>query len=89
MPKVYNRHHGNAPADAVYVGRGSEWGNPFRIGEDGSREVVLAKFKAMLYGDPLLLKRVKQRLQGKDLVCFCAPLACHADILLEVANACC
>ena len=25
-------------------------------------------------------------LRGKDLVCWCAPLPCHADILLELAN---
>lgn len=29
---------------------------------------------------------VKQHLKGKDLVCYCAPLACHGDILLEIAN---
>jgi len=26
-------------------------------------------------------------LRGKDLVCWCAPLPCHADVLLELANA--
>ncbi|GAG87489.1 unnamed protein product, partial [marine sediment metagenome] len=25
-------------------------------------------------------------LKGKDLVCWCAPLPCHADVLLELAN---
>lgn len=25
-------------------------------------------------------------LRGKDLVCWCAPEACHADILMELAN---
>lgn len=30
-PKLYNRKTG-APADAVYIGRGSAWGNPFPIG---------------------------------------------------------
>jgi len=25
-------------------------------------------------------------LRGKDLICWCAPLPCHADILLELAN---
>ena len=31
-------------------------------------------------------KRAIQALRGKDLICWCAPLACHADVLLEVAN---
>lgn len=26
-------------------------------------------------------------LEGKDLVCWCAPKPCHADVLLEIANA--
>ena len=26
-------------------------------------------------------------LRGKDLVCWCAPEACHGDVLLELANA--
>jgi hypothetical protein len=26
-------------------------------------------------------------LRGKDLVCGCAPLACHGDVLLRLANA--
>jgi hypothetical protein len=25
-------------------------------------------------------------LRGKDLICWCAPEACHADVLLELAN---
>lgn len=37
-PRVYNKHHSNAPADAIYVGRGSPWGNRFIIGEHGDRD---------------------------------------------------
>lgn len=34
------------------------------------------------------VEAVKQKLRGKDLACFCKPgEPCHADILLEVANA--
>jgi Domain of unknown function (DUF4326) len=25
-------------------------------------------------------------LRGKDLVCWCAPLACHSDVLLRLAR---
>jgi hypothetical protein len=28
---------------AVYIGRGSKWGNPFVIGRDGTRAEVIAK----------------------------------------------
>jgi hypothetical protein len=28
-----------------------------------------------------------RELRGKDLVCWCAPDACHGDVLLVLANA--
>jgi uncharacterized protein DUF4326 len=28
----------------------------------------------------------KRELHGVNLVCWCAPLACHADVLLEIVN---
>ena len=31
MCRVLNKHHAGMPAGAVYIGRGSKWGNPFRI----------------------------------------------------------
>lgn len=86
MPKVYNRHHRDAPPDAVYVGRPSIYGNPFAIGPDGTREEVIAKYRALVMGNRLMLGQVKKHLRGKDLVCFCAPLPCHADVLIEIAN---
>jgi hypothetical protein len=33
--RVYKR--GSEPKGCTYVGRGSQWGNPFRIGIDGTR----------------------------------------------------
>ncbi len=64
---------------AVYVGRPTQWGNPF----DGSSQ-GLANFRAYaiecgnLWLNPL---------RGRDLVCWC-PLdqPCHAEVLLELAN---
>lgn len=86
MPAVFNRYHGNAPQGAVYIGRPSRWGNPFVIGRDGDRAEVIARFKAWLLGQPELLEAVRRDLAGKELVCFCAPAACHGDVLLAVAN---
>lgn len=82
--------------DAIYVGRPSKWGNPYKIGEVGlvragqpaTREEVLYAYEKWVqmkiheedshFLDPL---------KGKDLVCFCAlDQACHADILLKLAN---
>ena len=70
----------------VYIGRPSKWGNPFVIGADGSRADVVRKFEEYLKSNPRLMEAAKQELKGKDLVCFCAPLPCHGDILSRIAN---
>lgn len=79
--RVHNKHAGTAPPDAVYVGRGSRWGNPFKIGVHGTRDEVIARYEREVL--PLVDLRP---LRGKHLVCFCAPQRCHADILLREAN---
>jgi hypothetical protein len=93
MPKVYNRYHKDVPVDAVYVGRPTKWGNPFsHLSSNNAivvatREEAVEKYKAWLIEYvPSLIELAKQELKGKDLVCWCAPKACHADILLEIAN---
>ena len=77
----------------VYIGRAvprsglktSIWGNPFVIGKDGTRDEVMIKYRAWLLGNPELLKKLPE-LKGKVLGCWCAPLACHGDVLSELAN---
>ncbi len=32
MPKVFNKRYGKIPPSAVYIGRPSKWGNPYKIG---------------------------------------------------------
>lgn len=82
-PRIHNKRAGTAPPGAVYIGRGSPWGNPFVIGPDGTRDEVIEKFRR------LTLPRLDVTLlRGKHLVCWCAPAACHGDLLLCVANAC-
>jgi hypothetical protein len=81
---VLNRHHGGVPDGASYIGRGSKWGNPFVIGKDGSRDEVIAKYEAYLVSSGLIDDI--HELRGRNLVCYCAPLRCHGDILLVRAN---
>ena len=85
MCRVLNKHRHGVPAGAVYIGRGSIWGNPFRIGSDGDRDAVIARHAAWLRDQHHLLRALDE-LRGRDLVCFCAPLACHGDLLLRLAN---
>ena len=84
-PAVYHRRR-NPPADAVYVGRPSRWGNPFVIGRDGTREEVLAKFRAYAVERVASEPRWLEPLAGRNLTCWCAPQACHGDVLVELAN---
>ncbi len=86
MCKVLNKRVNGVPAGAVYIGRGSKWGNPFRIGPDGDRAAFIAKHERWL-ADQRNLLRALDELRGRDLVCFCAPLPCHGDLLHRLANA--
>lgn len=88
---VINRYHhrGNCPALSVDITRKSAYGNPYRIGVNGNRSQVLAKYRQHLlakidkdWGFRLAVRG----LYGKDLCCVCAPLPCHGDILEEVAE---
>ena len=88
-------HCQKAPYD-VYIGRPNPrvpaqagacvWGNPFVIGKDGNRQAVIDKYRAFLLQDQGLVQRAKSELRGKTLACWCAPAACHGDVLAEVAN---
>lgn len=80
------------PEGVVYVGRPTRWGNPYQAGKDGDGDRA---YLARLYREWLdrpeqaeLRAAIRRELRGRDLACWC-PLddACHADVLLEVANA--
>lgn len=78
---VFKKYQNGIPPGAIYIGRGSPWGNPFVIGKDGDRATVIEKFRQYALANPELVRRMKAELAGKDLVCFCAPLACHGHII--------
>lgn len=84
-PRVLNKKRDRITAGAVYIGRPSKWGNLFQIGRDGDRNAVIAKHREWLKSPQLLLWSAGE-LRGRDLVCFCAPLACHGHTLLWLAN---
>lgn len=69
----------------VYVGRPSKWGNPYIIGRDGTREDVVRKYRDYILNTPRLRESLPE-LKGKRLACWCAPLPCHGDVLMELAN---
>lgn len=81
MTKVVNRR---TDKEDVYIGRGSRWGNPFRITEGVTRDEAIRKYKAELW---LVMMNEETRqallkLDGKKLGCYCKPRACHGDVLV-------
>lgn len=74
--------HKKHPHD-VYIGRPSIWGNPFKIGDDGTREEVIEKYRDFLLNSPELLAKIQQ-LKGKTLGCYCKPMKCHGDVIVEI-----
>lgn len=83
---LFNKHHGDAPPNAVYIGRGSEWGNPFVIGPDGTRDEVIDKFENLAERRYAITnKEALASLHGKPLVCFCYPKRCHGEVLIKHA----
>lgn len=89
MPRVLNKRTDVIPRGAVYVGRPTFWGNPFHLLLERDRHTILLAYRAWLTATPDGQQRLTHihELRGKDLVCWCAPKPCHADVLLELANA--
>jgi len=69
----------------VYIGRPSKWGNPFVVGRDGTRKQVIERYEHWLHDQPQLLADLHE-LAGKTLGCWCAPRACHGDVLARLAD---
>ena len=81
---IFNISKGENPTKgSIYVGRGSPYGNRFKIGVDGDRVEVIQKFRESLTSEKIL--EIK-KLKGKNLACHCVPLLCHAEVIAEIAN---
>ena len=85
---ILNRRTDRSRPHQVYIGRPSKWGNPFRLRHEGERIRVIAQYRADLV-HRLRTGRVARaelaELDGRPLVCWCAPLACHGHVLLAAA----
>ena len=74
--------------EAVVVARPTKWGSPFPLKKESDRPKMIAKYRAYLNAHPSLRQAARKELAGKNLACWCAPnLACHAGVLLKIANA--
>jgi hypothetical protein len=70
----------------VYIGRGTAWGNPFRITKEQGRDEVVEKYRRHLWKQiqsGTVTREMLIELDGKRLGCFCKPARCHGDILVN------
>ena len=82
------------PPGAVYVGRPTKWGNPFKVGQPNLFGTITAdnRHAALLYAafarqNERLVAEARAELRGRDLACWCSPNEqCHGDTLIELAN---
>ena len=92
LPEVLNKRHlpdGKLPDGARYIGRPSRWGNPFKLGRDGDRDEVMAKYATWLnekLADETFRKELIKLSKATALVCWCKPEACHGDLLVAAMD---
>ena len=84
------------PEGTVYVGRPTKWGNPYTPNPSELQVALLRHYRDLILSTEAELQIDLSELRGKDLACWCvdwdpaegpAPGICHAEILLELANA--
>lgn len=102
MPsRIQRRRAGGwrAPEGAVYVGRGSVWGNPWRVDprRAGSSPLVVrdraeaaaryCEWLTFTAEGRALAVLARERLRGRTLMCWCPEGApCHGDFLADLAD---
>jgi hypothetical protein len=85
--------------------------NPFRVGKDGDRAMVVEKYRHWLwsqivqgvrgeyqtkaglrgesnaaYSELIMLTKRVMRGETLELACYCAPMACHGDVIIRAIN---
>ena len=71
----------------LIVDRSTVFGNPFKVGVHGERSECVELYREWIWKDEQLSlrERMKKELRGCDaLLCWCKPLACHGDVIIEV-----
>ena len=90
--RIVNRRDHPVLDNMVYVGRpaqglkGSPLANPYKIGPYGNRENVIRLYRHWLAAkiaakDRAVLNALSQLNEDSVLVCWCAPKACHAEVI--------
>jgi hypothetical protein len=93
--RVINLKDKPRPDTYVYIGRrqwcgkelfeASVWANYFSVKRYGLEEAI-RRYEEKIKRTPELMARLPE-LRGKTLACWCAPSACHGDVLAKLADA--
>jgi hypothetical protein len=91
MNVVNKRTHEPGPND-VYIGRPSPLGNPYRLSRPDDRAAVIAAYRTWLreqvrQRDPEVMRALRALTEQSVLVCWCKPLVCHGDVIVEAWQA--
>jgi hypothetical protein len=71
---------------AARIDRGSVFGNPFVLDQDGNRDEVCDAYKEhYLPNKPSIMKALPS-LAGKVLICHCYPQRCHGESLIDLID---
>ncbi len=79
---VANQRKGKDQALLVRIDRKTVWGNPFIVGLHGDHNAVCDLYREYLQRQTDLMARL-EGLRGKVLACWCYPLRCHRDELIQ------
>ena len=90
VPVVNLKHEPDAVANgAVLIDRRTRWGNPFVVGRDGTREQVIARYRADLWRRIRAGEVAARRARGPQFpplgLPLCHPRPCHGLVLARAA----
>lgn len=73
----------------MYIGRPHVLGNPFQLRnprDEEDRRRVIEEYRAWFLEQISVdekLQSAVEAVRGRDLGCWCAPRACHGDVIIE------
>ena len=89
--RVVNRRK---EAETHYIGRGSVFGNPFKVAVVGSRTKAIELYEKYVrrqmaeiiggHATHYLPKAIYDLPEDAVLGCYCSPKACHGDVIIKI-----
>lgn len=82
----------------IFIGRGSVFGNPYKLGMDGDRHNVIRLYNRLFLQDwieygpkrialtAIICRSIKEHKNTLTFGCYCNPKPCHGDIIIERAQ---